>query len=186
MIPDGQTVLMDVSPPELFFLLVEGALVFDRTNLTLDVWYFLMLGGSLEVGTEAEPFEQFATITLHGDRYTNLVLPDVGSKMLVAYNRNQVDPDEFATDNPGSTMNMNMAVAGTNIIWGVINIHGQRRMRSWTKVGYLLTCDRARQSCSSPWPPLCTGAGPTRIHCCGLIPAGGARRDGWNVLHSHR
>ena len=134
MIPDGQTVLLDVSPPELFFLLVEGALVFDRTDLTLDVWYFLMLGGSLEIGTEAEPFLQKATITLHGDRYTSIVLPDVGSKMLVAYNRNQVDPDEFATSNPGSTMNMNMAVAGTNIIWGVIEIHGQPRKRSWTKV----------------------------------------------------
>ena len=134
MIPDGQTVLLDVSPPELFFLLVEGALVFDRTDLTLDVWYFLMLGGSLEIGTEAEPFLQKATITLHGDRYTSIVLPDVGSKMLVAYNRNQVDPDEFATSNPGSTMNMNLAVAGTNIIWGVIEIHGQPRKRSWTKV----------------------------------------------------
>ena len=55
-IPDGQTVLLDESPPELFFLLVEGSLVFDRQNLALDTTYFLLNGGSLEIGTPEEPF----------------------------------------------------------------------------------------------------------------------------------
>ena len=68
VIPADQTVLLDVSPPELLMLLIQGSLVFDRKNLALDATYMLIQGGSLEVGTESEPFLQQATITLHGDR----------------------------------------------------------------------------------------------------------------------
>lgn len=141
VIPPGQTVLLDMSPPELFMVLVEGSLVFDRVDLTLDLSYFLMLGGSLEVGTEEDPFMQHATITLHGDRYKSIVLPDVGSKMLVAYNRNQIDPDEV---NAGQPLNMNMAMDGGQVQFGSIEIHGQPRLRSWTKVRRsCCVCDEA-------------------------------------------
>ena len=33
----------------------------------------------------AEPFTHQATITLHGDRYGTIALPDIGAKCLVAY-----------------------------------------------------------------------------------------------------
>ena len=58
VVPDGQTVLLDVSPPKLFVLLIQGRLVFDRQDLTLNSSYILIAGGQLEVGTPAEPFLQ--------------------------------------------------------------------------------------------------------------------------------
>ena len=36
VIPEGQTVILDVSPPKLLVLLIQGTLVFDRKNLALD------------------------------------------------------------------------------------------------------------------------------------------------------
>ena len=35
VIPEGQTVLLDVSPPRLYLILIEGTLIFDRRDLLL-------------------------------------------------------------------------------------------------------------------------------------------------------
>lgn len=60
--------MLDVSPPYLYFLLIEGTLIFDRVNLALNTSYiFVAQGGQLTVGTELEPFMQEAVITLHGN-----------------------------------------------------------------------------------------------------------------------
>ena len=85
VVPPHQTLLMDVSPPELFVLLVQGSLVFDRQDLALDAWYILVEGGTFEIGSEEKPFLNKATITVHGDRYANIALPDVGAKCFAAY-----------------------------------------------------------------------------------------------------
>jgi len=82
VIPKNQAVLLDVSPPELFLLLVQGTLVFDRQDLALDASYILIKGGRFEVGTEDEPFVQNAVITLHGDRYESVEIPHAGAKCL--------------------------------------------------------------------------------------------------------
>ena len=37
VIPEGQVILMDVSPPRLFLLLIQGTLIFDRRDLQLQV-----------------------------------------------------------------------------------------------------------------------------------------------------
>ncbi len=37
VIPQGQTVLLDISPPRLYLLLVEGTLIFDRRDIELKV-----------------------------------------------------------------------------------------------------------------------------------------------------
>ena len=65
-IPEGHAVVMDVSPPRLYFLVVQGHLEFARKDLSLGVNYIFVLDGSFAVGTEAEPFLQNAVITLHG------------------------------------------------------------------------------------------------------------------------
>ena len=81
-IQKGRTLLLDVSPPRLYFLLIEGALIFDRADLELECLYmFLAHGGSLTVGTELEPFEQKATITLHGNVVAQ-ELPTYGAKLI--------------------------------------------------------------------------------------------------------
>ena len=64
-IATDEVVLLDVSPPALAGLLIEGALVFDRQDLDLrSDW--IMVEGGLYVGSAQEPFTQHATITLTG------------------------------------------------------------------------------------------------------------------------
>ncbi len=63
----AEVVLLDVSPPRLGGLTIEGALVFDRQNLALAADHILV-HGALHVGSEAEPFLQRAVITLTGER----------------------------------------------------------------------------------------------------------------------
>jgi cell surface hyaluronidase len=64
-IPSGKAVLLDVSPPKLGSLRVEGALVFDEQDLDLTAGHILVLG-TFRVGTSAVPFQHRATITLTG------------------------------------------------------------------------------------------------------------------------
>ncbi len=65
VIPAGLDVTLDVDPPPLASLSVEGTLRLARrdTALTAD---WIMVHGRFEVGTAAQPFAQRATITLTG------------------------------------------------------------------------------------------------------------------------
>ena len=93
VVPLGQAVLVDVSPPQLFLVLVQGDLVFLdglATPLTFDASYILVQGGRFEVGSEAVPFASRLTITLHGDRYTSIEVPDVGAKGLTVTNAGEM------------------------------------------------------------------------------------------------
>jgi hypothetical protein len=65
VIPSGKAVLLDVSPPPLASLRIEGALVFDEQDLELTADHVLVFG-TLRVGTHAVPFQHRATITLTG------------------------------------------------------------------------------------------------------------------------
>src|SRR5512147_164191 len=63
-IPAGREVILDVSPPALNGLTINGKLTFaDKSDLTLSTEW-IMVHGELEVGTEAKPFTHKATITL--------------------------------------------------------------------------------------------------------------------------
>jgi len=119
IIPEDQRVLLDISPPRLFVLLVQGWLIFDRKDLAVNATYIFVPGGKMEIGTEDEPFLQKATITLHGDRFDTIELPHVGSKMLAVSNKNPVH--ESGNGVPASDI-------------GILDIHGQPRLRVWTKV----------------------------------------------------
>ena len=81
----GQTILLDTSTPVLKMLLIDGGkLMYDRdaNGLDLNSEYILILnGGSLEIGTEEEPYLNQASITMHGNvRCTEL--PIYGCKTL--------------------------------------------------------------------------------------------------------
>jgi cell migration-inducing and hyaluronan-binding protein len=65
VIPSGRAVLLDVTPPPLASLRIEGALVFDEQDLELTAGHIVVLG-ALRVGTSAAPFQHRATITLTG------------------------------------------------------------------------------------------------------------------------
>jgi hypothetical protein len=50
-VPSGTSILLDESPPLMFYLRIEGELIFDERNLTLDAHFiYLMNGGHLWIG----------------------------------------------------------------------------------------------------------------------------------------
>jgi hypothetical protein len=122
-IPDGQVILLDTNTPILTFLLIEGALYFDRSkDLTVDAFYIFVLGGYMEVGTADRPFEKSATITLHGDRYKTIEVPPIGSKCLAVSDKGV----------PAATFDTGEHQPGRH--HGQLEVHGQKRLRTWTKV----------------------------------------------------
>ena len=65
VIPSDRSVLLDVSPPPLASLTIQGALVFDQRDLALTSGWILV-SGTLRVGTSGTPFAHQAVITLTG------------------------------------------------------------------------------------------------------------------------
>ncbi|KAG1667228.1 hypothetical protein FOA52_009793 [Chlamydomonas sp. UWO 241] len=83
-IPEGVTILLDVSPPRLVLLIVDGHLVFDddaTKELWLQVNYILVRQGNFSVGTTETPFPGRARITLWGSP-NDVGLPQYGAKVL--------------------------------------------------------------------------------------------------------
>src|SRR5690606_1555504 len=64
-IPRGTEMVLDVSPPALRSITVEGKLTFaDEHDLELVTDWIYVPGGEVQIGTEASPFQHDATITL--------------------------------------------------------------------------------------------------------------------------
>ncbi len=63
VIPADKHVLLDISPPPLNSLTIDGSLVFDRQDLALTSGW-IMVHGALIVGSAQQPFTNQATITL--------------------------------------------------------------------------------------------------------------------------
>jgi cell migration-inducing and hyaluronan-binding protein len=72
-IPKGTTLVLDVSPPPLRSLAIDGSLVFDRKNIRLESDW-IMVHGKLEVGSEAMPFEQQAEIVIGSNNLNDSVM----------------------------------------------------------------------------------------------------------------
>ena len=81
-VPTGRTILLDVSPPALRGLTIEGTLRFDRKDLNLTADWISIRGG-LEVGTEADPFMNRAVITLTGPATDNI--EGAGARVLAVW-----------------------------------------------------------------------------------------------------
>jgi len=75
--------LLDQDTPVLKFLLIQGgSFIFDRKDIHLQSEFiFITEEGRFEVGTEEEPFQENAVITIHGHvRATEL--PVYGAKSI--------------------------------------------------------------------------------------------------------
>lgn len=106
-IPEDTHIILDETPPILAGLEIQGTLEFDRKDLELTSKWIVVNGGKLQVGTESNPFEQKAVITLND------------------------------TDTEAETMNMGtrgiMVMSGAlelhgvspNVIWTKINQHAE-------------------------------------------------------------
>jgi G8 domain len=78
-IASGKEVILDVSPPALGGLTINGKLTFaDKSDLELTTEW-VMLHGELEVGTEARPYTHKATITL-SDNVKNEQMMGMGDR----------------------------------------------------------------------------------------------------------
>jgi hypothetical protein len=135
IVPAGQAILVDVSPPKLFLVLVQGALVFeDAQDLTFNASYIYIQGGSFEVGSEAKPFLHKLTITLHGDRMTSIEIPEAGAKCLVVMDRAASGMSTMSGMSSMAMMNSAVAstVASSGYSKGFLELHGQPRLRVWT------------------------------------------------------
>src|SRR5437867_997116 len=106
-IEKGKDVVLDVSPPALNGLTIEGKLSFaDNKDLELTTEW-IMVHGELAIGTEAKPHTRMATITL-----TDNV------------------KDEDITGVGGTT---DRSDRGIMMMDGTLNLHGNRT-NSWTKL----------------------------------------------------
>lgn len=65
VIPQEKTVILDVDPPSLASLAIEGTLEFADQDLSLTTGWILV-HGTLRIGSEQQPFTRKATITLTG------------------------------------------------------------------------------------------------------------------------
>lgn len=72
VVPQGRRIVLDVSPPPLGSLTIDGVLAFGDTDLQLAVGW-IMVHGLLEIGTEQEPYRHRATVTLTGPLDDNVM-----------------------------------------------------------------------------------------------------------------
>jgi len=104
-----KSVLLDVSPPPLNGLTIDGKLSFaNNADLELTTEW-IMLHGELEVGTEASPHTRKATITFTD----NVKGEDIGV--------------------PAATVASERVDRGIMIMGGTLNLHGDRQ-HTWTKL----------------------------------------------------
>lgn len=80
VVPAGKTIELDVSPPPLGGLRVEGTLTFARRDLDLTAEWILV-PGALRVGSESSPFTHRARITLTGPMEPEAA-PGMGNRVL--------------------------------------------------------------------------------------------------------
>jgi cell migration-inducing and hyaluronan-binding protein len=106
-IPAGKEVVLDVSPPALGGLTIDGKLSFANTRDLELTTEWIMVHGELEIGTEKAPHTRKATIT-----FTNNV------------------KDEDISGIGGTTDRVDR---GIMLMGGTLNLHGDRK-HTWTKL----------------------------------------------------
>jgi cysteine-rich repeat protein len=82
VVTKGEHIVLDISPPLLELVILQGTLAFDDSqDLMFNASYIFIHGGKLQVGTESEPFLHEAYITIHGTR-ASYEIPVYGAKCL--------------------------------------------------------------------------------------------------------
>ena len=124
-------------------------------DLTFDATYIYVYGGTFTAGTEDKPFLNRLTITLHGDRYNTVEIPNVGAKCLAVMSVSCVTVygASLAERRPrharvffcfaSQTMKAVSGYGSTEfgvqaITWppstAVLDLHGKPRMKVWTRL----------------------------------------------------
>lgn len=86
VIPYEWNLILDIDPPTLFFVEINGILNFDRTrDNKFEAHYIWVKNGIIRIGSKLNPFLNQATIILHGSKSDNKMVIDgsaSGSKVL--------------------------------------------------------------------------------------------------------
>lgn len=106
------------------------------SDLAFDANVIFVHGGTFSVGSESRPFMNQLTITLHGDRFSGVEIPIIGTKCLAVMDTgvSSAGAPEFS---PAGSSNSNNSLASstTNRLRafsrGSIDIHGAPRRRAW-------------------------------------------------------
>ena len=82
-VPKGQVLLVDVSPPPLYTVIVEGVIMWaDEQDLTFEAWFIMVRNGQFKIGSREKPHQHNLTITMHGQRESKM-LPGFGNKAIM-------------------------------------------------------------------------------------------------------
>ncbi|MEO0573285.1 MAG: G8 domain-containing protein [Bacteroidota bacterium] len=86
-IPEGKTIVLDVPTPSLGSLEIDGNLIFEDKDVSLTARW-IMVHGLLQIGTEENPFQNQATITLTGPEED---VREMGGRFLVSMAGGQLE-----------------------------------------------------------------------------------------------
>lgn len=79
-IPFGQNVLLDVSTPILYSVIIEGTLIFEDKNMEFNAYFLICMKGKVQIGTKEKPFKSKLVITMYGNKQSKQ-LPEFGNKV---------------------------------------------------------------------------------------------------------
>ena len=113
VIPAGQHVILDINPPALAGLQIQGKLSFAEVPLHLTADWILVNGGVLEIGTESAPHINDARITLRGAD-EDVMGMDLGGKFLGVMPGGKVDLHGLRGQDRPWTMLNGTVVTGTD------------------------------------------------------------------------
>jgi hypothetical protein len=79
-VPIGQNLLIDITPPRIYSLIVEGSIIWaDETDSEFKASFIVIRGGQLKIGSKESPYTKKLKITLFGNK-DDKQLPMVGNK----------------------------------------------------------------------------------------------------------
>ncbi len=129
-IPTGTAMLLDISPPPLAGLMIQGSLVLDQRDLKLHT-NWIMLSGRLEIGVAGRPYTQQAEIRL--TKATELSPTHVQANQLHNRNNHQHHGHHHQHQDQLQAQQNTHQAAIMIESGGVLSVHGEAR-RSWLRL----------------------------------------------------
>ncbi|MBK8396360.1 MAG: right-handed parallel beta-helix repeat-containing protein [Leptospiraceae bacterium] len=89
IIPSGKYIILDVNPPKLGAMQIDGILEFAKQDISLTAKN-IMIHGTFQIGSETEKFTHKATITLN-DTDTSSNIMDMGTRGIVVMGEGKLE-----------------------------------------------------------------------------------------------
>lgn len=89
-IPAGQTIILDIDPPALTGIRVEGTLEVQDRDVLIETGFILIEGGTFRMGSASAPFMSKGIITLTGDSADATGI-GIGNKFILVYDGGRLE-----------------------------------------------------------------------------------------------